>query len=241
MTHQTILLENNTPMDDEVTKMVIAGLMDKRAKIKVGWATASSSIIWNAKSTNPSLVAFSKNISKNLFGVFNEVAANGVQASQNRTILAGYAICAATLGRWSEWPDSQLCTVPSENCLTTAQLVKSEGVLKSATAVAPKPSFLLNERIYSKLSVERDQLWAINALEVVGTTDLEHMGLGWSIAAIYFVVNPGLSWKVRSTAMVMVEKVLLSLEVEKRCEGADYVVLGMEDWLRQVLLIKYSI
>jgi len=112
--------------------------------------------------------------------------------------------------------------------------VKSEGILKTTVAVSPKPSFLLNERVYTKLSVERDQLWAVNALEAAGMRDLKDMGLAWSVASIYFIVNPKSSRTVRETAMGMVERVLLSLEGESRFEGAANIVLGMEDWLRQV-------
>jgi len=112
MTHQAVLLEKDTAMDDKVTKLVTAGLADKRSKIKAGWATAVSHVIWNTKAPNPSVLSFSGNIAKNLIGVFSEVAGNGVQASQNGTIIGGYTVCAATLGRWSEWQDNQLCTYP---------------------------------------------------------------------------------------------------------------------------------
>lgn len=124
--------------------------------------------------------------------------------------------------------------IPVSYLLTIAQLVKSEGILKTAVAVEPKPSFLLNERVYTKLSVERDQLWAINALEAVGMRDLKEMGIAWSIALIYFIVNPKFSRTVREAAMKVVEKVLLSLEGESQSEGADKIVFGMEDWIRQV-------
>ena len=124
--------------------------------------------------------------------------------------------------------------VPDSCLLTIAQLVKSEGILKITVAVEPKPSFLLNERVYTKLSVERDQLWAVNALEAVGMRDLKEMGIAWSITLIYFIVNPKFSRTVRESAMKVVEKVLLSLEGESRSEGADKIVFGMEDWIRQV-------
>ena len=241
MTHQGVLFEDDIAMDDKVAKLVTAGLSDKRSKIKASWATSVSHIIWNTKTTNPSIFAFSKHVSKHLFSVFSEVAVNGVQASQNGTIVGGYAVCAAALGRWSEWQDNHLCTLPLWNRLTVAQLVKSEGILKTITAVAPKPSFLLNERIYTKLTVERDQLWAINALEAAGIRDLKDLGVAWSIAAVYFIVNPKLSRSIRSAAINMVEKVVLSLEGESRCDGVDNIVLGIEDWLHEVQFTEYSI
>jgi hypothetical protein len=110
MTHQAVLLEKDIVMEDKVTKLVIAGLSDKRLKVKAGWAVSVSSVIWDAKTVTPALIAFSKNVAKGLFNVFNEVANNGLQAIQNGTIAAGYAISAATVGRWFAWQDTPLGT-----------------------------------------------------------------------------------------------------------------------------------
>ena len=71
--------------------------------------------------------------------------------------------------------------------------------------------------------------------------DLKDMDVAWSIAAVYFIVNPKLSRSIRSAAINMVVKVVLSLEGESRCDGVDNIVLGMEDWLHQVRLPGYSI
>jgi len=106
--HQGVLLRSNGTVDDKISKLISSGLTDKRSKIKSGWALAISEIMWNVSQVNPALIAFSKVIAKDLFSMFNEVASNAVQASQNGTIIAGYAISAATLGRWLEWQDAQL-------------------------------------------------------------------------------------------------------------------------------------
>jgi Generalcontrol nonderepressible 1 (Gcn1) N-terminal len=109
--HQGVLLRNNTDVDDKVLKLVSSGLMDKRIKVKSSWAVAVSECIWavsNLFDVNPSLVSFSTSVAKNLLLVFNEVASNAMQASQNGTLISGYAISAAALGRWFEWQDAQL-------------------------------------------------------------------------------------------------------------------------------------
>jgi Generalcontrol nonderepressible 1 (Gcn1) N-terminal len=108
MAHQGVLLGNYSTMDGKISKLISSGLKDKRSKIKSGWALAISEIMWNVSQVNPALIAFSKEIAKDLFTMLNEVASNAVQASQNGTIIAGYAISAATLGRWLEWQDAQL-------------------------------------------------------------------------------------------------------------------------------------
>ena len=101
-------------------------------------------------------------------------------------------------------------------------------------AILPKPSFLLNERIYTKLTVERDQFWAINALEAAAMTALTEMEIAWPIATIFFIANPKLSRKVRSSARTMLENVVAAMAPEHREKCADIVIVGIEEWLRQI-------
>jgi hypothetical protein len=108
MAHQGTLLSNNFSVEDNVSKSLNAGLIDKRSKIKTSWTISSSEFIWsieNASIVNSSILNCSNNISTSFIAVFNEVASNAVQASQNGTIISGYAVTAATLGRWLDWPD----------------------------------------------------------------------------------------------------------------------------------------
>ena len=111
MVHQGVLLNKDAALDDKVSKLVLSGLTDKRPKVKSGWAVASSCIIWgvnNGDEISSAVISFSKAITKNTFMAFNEVASNAVQASQTGSLISGYAIAAATLGRWLQWKDPQL-------------------------------------------------------------------------------------------------------------------------------------
>lgn len=101
--------------------------------------------------------------------------------------------------------------------------------------MAPKPSFLLNERVYTKLTSERDQIWALNALESAGLVALTNMGTAWSLAAIYFVTNPKLSRKVRAAAKTVLVRVLIEMSPENRLKASEIIIFGMEEWIRQVL------
>lgn len=117
--------------------------------------------------------------------------------------------------------------------LILVQLVKSEGISNTVVAVSPKISFLLNERIYTKLTSERDQFWAIHALEAAAMTALTEMETAWPIATIFFIANPKLSRKVRSTARTMLENVVGAMTPEHREKCAGIVIVGIEEWLRQ--------
>ena len=116
----------------------------------------------------------------------------------------------------------------------SAQLVKSEGILNITISVTPKPSFLLNDRIYTRLTSERDQLWAIRALEAAAMRALTEMEAAWSLAAIFFIVNPKVSRTVRSASKAMIDNILFEVGAHSRSKVADIIISGMEEWLHQV-------
>jgi hypothetical protein len=111
MTHQTVGLQNNIPMDEKSLKLVNSGLIDKRSRVRTAWAVAVSDVVWNIKYSSTSgsaVLSFSKYIAKNLLHTFKESTSNPLQALQNGTITSAYAISAASLGRWLGWGDDQL-------------------------------------------------------------------------------------------------------------------------------------
>ena len=103
-------MRHNIPMDEKTLKLVSAGLTDKRSKIKSAWAVAVSRMLWDfgLPEGSPPILSFSKSIAKCLANVFNDVTSNAIQASQNGTIVSGYAISAAALGPWLDWQDRQI-------------------------------------------------------------------------------------------------------------------------------------
>ena len=224
LSHEAVLLASDLQVDDKLLKLVTSGLSEKRAKLKSSWAVAISQLLWNMTIPNPSILAFSKTIAKPLLSAFNEVSGNAVQASQNGTIISAYAICATALGRWLTWDDAQL-----------EQLVKAEGILNASTEVSPKPSFLVNERIFTKVIEAREQIWAIRALEATGKKALLDMQVSWAMPILYFVANRKVSRNVRSTATNMIENVLLELDFERRMKAVEFIIAGIESWIRQLV------
>lgn len=66
-------------------------------------------MLWDLEPSdiNPAVVNFSKSIFKSFLNIFHEVANNAIQACQNGTIVSGYAISAAALGKWLSYKDEQ--------------------------------------------------------------------------------------------------------------------------------------
>jgi hypothetical protein len=238
MSHQSITLQNDIPMDEKSLKIVTSGVVDKRSRVRCSWAVAVSDAIWShTDSSKPSsaMVAFSKAVAKDLLNTVKEYTSNPLQALQNGTISAAYAICAVSLGRWLSWGDNQLGKPRDGQVLIIAQLVKSEGSLITSSAATSKGSFLLNERIYTKLANETDQIWAIRALLATAISQPTELSINWSLAVIYFIANPKNPRTVRDVAEAMLVDVLM--HIKPRINAAIMVVSGLEDWLRQVCLL----
>lgn len=113
--------------------------------------------------------------------------------------------------------------------------MKTEGVLNLCSLATSKASFLLNERLYTRLTSETDQIWAIRALEATGIRSPREMSVDWALAAIYFLANPRHSRSVQAAAESMFVNVLNG--VQPRIDVANVIVSGLEEWLRQVSLI----
>jgi hypothetical protein len=109
--HITVRLSKKAPLDDKSLKLVASGLADKRAKIKTAWTVGTAHIIIKCKDDpdtaviNTPFIVFSKATIKPLFGVFNEVANNAVQATQAGTVIGGYAAIIAALVKGLQWQD----------------------------------------------------------------------------------------------------------------------------------------
>jgi Generalcontrol nonderepressible 1 (Gcn1) N-terminal len=223
--HAEIVLRQAS-MEDKSSKLILSGLTDKRLRVRSTWAVAVARIIWNITDSNtvtPSLIRVCQLLERPLSAAFNEVASNPVQALQNGSLVSGYAISAAAISRWPTWSAPEL-----------ANFIKAEEIMNATIAVRPKPSFLLNDRIYTKLTSARDQLWAIHALEATGTRAFMDMDSVWVFAAIYFVVNPKASKEVRFAGTSTITQVLVSMASDVRCEAAARIIRGMEEWVRQV-------
>ena len=85
------------------------------------------------------------------------------------------------------------------------------------------------------MSSQQEQMWAIYALGSAGQRAMSKMDIHWPVAIIFFTANPRFSKSVRGAARFMLKKVLQTISGGDREIGADLMVRGLEDWLRQTL------
>jgi len=77
-------------------------------------------------------------------------------------------------------------------------------------------------------------MWAIYALAAAGQSAISKMDIHWPAAIIFFIANPRFSKSVRTAARSMLKEVLQTISRDSREIGADLMVRGLEDWLRQI-------
>ena len=114
ISHQYALLTKGISTDEKTLSLISNGLKDKRIKVKCAWAVSVSNAIWdvdNPREVTDAFISFSSALAKSLSDILNETAGNAVQAVQNGTIIAAYAISAVMFGRWLEWRDEKLGNV----------------------------------------------------------------------------------------------------------------------------------
>jgi hypothetical protein len=92
----------------------------------------------------------------NLLAIFNEIVENPLPAAQSGLAAAAYVFTALS--------ESKFKAMNSEKVTAT---LKKATILHKALTFEPKPSFLLNHRIYSKLTLKEDSIWAVRALATV--------------------------------------------------------------------------
>jgi hypothetical protein len=112
-------------------------------------------------------------------------------------------------------------------------LLKKASIQKGSLAVEPKPSFLLNQRIYSKFS-EDDLKWLCRALSSISpalSSSSEPIRGAWAQAYIYLVCSSTTSPTVRRQAVDTLADLCAQSAGADTFSIAGVVVSGMWQWI----------
>ena len=151
------------PSDAEVPKALIdayvKGLAEKKLPVRRIWILRSGEVLYtfsqDADGTLPtSFVKFAEAIITPLLAIFSEVAANPTAAAQTGQVTGALVLCG--VGSLLQRPE--LASLHAS--------AKKAAIQKTSLTLDPKPSYLLNQRIYSKFA-EDDLKWLSRALSAV--------------------------------------------------------------------------
>ncbi|KAM7223050.1 translational activator GCN1 [Rhypophila decipiens] len=178
------------PSDAEIPKALLdvyaKGLAEKKLPVRRVWILRTGEILYSfsqdAKGSLPAnFVKFLEAVVPPLLATFNEVVANPTAAAQNNLVIGALVVCGV---------EPLLQRPESATLQATA---KKAAIHKNSLVLEPKPSFLLNPRIYSKSS-EDDLKWLGRALSSVAPS------LGASSPAVRNAWAQGFIFLITSTA-----------------------------------------
>ncbi|KAF1848328.1 translational activator [Cucurbitaria berberidis CBS 394.84] len=223
--HLTFGLANGEPLDKTVTDAFLKGMADKRVPVRRLWAIRAADIWWNlsdAQHAQQDVLAFCQATLPKLVEIWQEVNANPIPATQSGLVTVGHYVAALLVDRVRNLKDEKLVSI-----------FKKSDILSQSLATQPKPSFILNPKVYSKLSTEDDVVIAVRALTAVAPFLDQGFSKGaedaWAQAFIFFIVAQGVSAKGKSAAKQALTQTYLHTSTARI---SSIMIEGLWSWYR---------
>ncbi|KAK4154050.1 hypothetical protein C8A00DRAFT_33156 [Chaetomidium leptoderma] len=202
------------------------GLADKKIPVRRLWTIRTGELLRALDEDaqtglSKGAISFAEAVIPPLLATFNEVVANPAAAAQSGLVTG--ALVVAGLGPLLsrlENPDIQ-------------SLLKKASIQKNSLAVEPKPSFLLNQRIYSRFP-EDDFQWFCRALSAVVPaleSNSEAVRVAWAQAYIYLISSAATSPGVRRQAIDTLSDLCAQSAGAEGLSVAAEIINGMWHWI----------
>ncbi|KAK0107053.1 translational activator of GCN4 [Cadophora gregata] len=216
-------LFNDLEIDKQVIDAFVKGLSDKKVPVKKLWAVRLGELFLAIESEELLKSKASKLAESTitaLMEIWQEVIANPLAAAQSGLVTCAYILTAIAQ------PKLALCpTAKVEAALKKAQ------VDHQALKMEPKPSFLLNQRIYGKLSSTDDFKWFIRALsstsQELATMDaVSTVSTAWSQAIIFCICSSSVTPELRNFC----SRTLSQLYAREPAHISAIMIAGLWRW-----------
>ena len=221
-------LERDIKIDSATTDAFSKGLAEKRMPMRRLWALQFADIIWSFDDEvlrKEHTRNFLDSCVGKLIDNFNEVLANPIPAVQSGQVSVACAATALCLDRTSKTPGPQ-----------SASIIKKTSIADRVLSLDPKPSFLMNPRIYTKLSAEEDLRWCLHALTAtfpkLPREPKSDVSTAWAQAVIYIIVAAGAPSSIKKEAA----DALTSLYITEPESVSQCIVQGLWQWCEDVEL-----
>ena len=207
------------------------GLSEKKPSVRRIWAIGAGDLIWRVAGGShhameqqplklpPAIVHFVESVTPKMLQIFDEVAQG--------TIMAGPLAVAA----FTTTAIYSLISKIIENGSIRTSLQKAK-VYERALS---QTSFLLNHRVYTKLSSDEDLIWLLRAL-MTCSNDIENASAdtkdAWTQTFLYLIAATGIPPTVRNRAMTG----LTELWSQRKLMISEMVIQGLWSWQRQTEL-----
>ena len=217
--HLTTLLALDSQVDKTVFDVLLKGCAEKRPAFRKVWLLKLAGMLWSltAVPNSTESLQFIDSALDRMHDAFDEIAPNPIPAVQGGTVSVGYLLIALS--------DSESLRTKSFSS------AKADTVVQQSLATFPKSSFLLNARVYSRLSGPEDMLWAVRALTSAARglpkAD-EGTKVAWAQALLFLLTCSEVGIDVRREA----GRALSNMYLKLPNEIGESIVLGIWEWLR---------
>ncbi|RKF81296.1 eIF-2-alpha kinase activator GCN1 [Golovinomyces cichoracearum] len=184
-------------LDNNVAKTFASGICDKRIAIRKTWTVCLGNLYWALTSDITQLSRLDNltdAILPQLLSTFKDVITNSLAAVQSGLICSAYIFASIAHTKLAHSTSPKIETQ-----------LKSLQVVSNVLTMEPKPSFLLNPRVYGKLTNEVDLKWFLKTLisfskQVTSIDANSHVALAWSQAFIYSICSSIVKFDIRKEA-----------------------------------------
>ncbi|KAJ9659689.1 translational activator of GCN4 [Coniosporium apollinis] len=222
--HLQFCFENAVAIDVRaVCEAFTKGLADKKVPVRRIWALRVGELLWNLNSEQlqqADVVTFTQNVLGKMIDIWNDVLPNPVAAAQSGTATVAFIVTALTLSKLPGVDDEKIRSI-----------IRKASIANNALSTDPKPSFLLNPRVYTKLTAEDDLIWGVRALAAVAADVTQapgkaSTGAAWSQAFLYFITAAGTPPSVRKEAT----RTLAAAYAQHPAEIGQIIIDGLWRW-----------
>jgi len=221
-------IENNLSIDKAVIDAFVKGVSDKKVNTKRTWILRLGELIWftlEPDTLKSKLSSIAEAVMIPLLDLWREATTNSIAMAQSGLITAAYVFMALSYSRLPTMGSSKIQT----------QLEKAQ-IAQQVLAVDPKPSFLLNQRLYGKITSDDEFRWFIRALTTIagdvaksGAPD-SAIAIAWSQAFIFCISCSAIPPLLRTEASLALSK----LYVHNPAKISQIIISGLWRWRNSV-------
>ncbi len=198
------------------------GLAEKRMPIRRLWTLAVADIVWSLPRdalASEAAVAFIDPCIGKLIDIFNEVTTNPAPALQSGQV-PGACIAVALVQE----------KIPRMAQLKNASIVKKASIADKIFSLEPKLSFVINPRIYTKLTAEDDLRWymrvVFSSFDALPSSSTSPASTAWAQSVIYLIVAMNVPAAVRNET----GSALTSLYLTSPGRISAILASGLQHW-----------
>lgn len=219
----TRLLQEGSELPKPVVDSFVKGLADKKLPSRRLWLIQAGEVLisfaGSPQLAEKNVTQFADSITTPLAETWTEIMKNPAAASQNGLIAGAYVFAVLSY--------QILASVDTPGVKAA---LKKAAVSKESLVAEPKPSYLLNHRVYGRLSNEDDSKWFLRALAAVSdgvAKSSSDVQVAWSQALIYLISSTSVSPRIRKEGCETISK----LYARNPHITSGIVINGLWQWI----------